>query len=219
MRQPIGGVRARRQTADRPRLPTRSSGCACCRGGLRRAEAMAFKAYASAWSAEATAAFAARVGSVATTLRAIGSAPAPAAPPVAPASPRSRPAIGPFGRFAGHRAVGILPGAVTDAVTKSSLFISRAPIPDPMLARLLPRDEQFFELFDQLAHHLATTAKTARHAVRRRRAHGRSRQGDQGHRAQGRSAHADDQPADRQELHHADRPRGHPPCSPRASTT
>src|SRR5262252_6783873 len=28
-----------------------------------------------------------------------------------------------------------------------------------MLARLLPRDEQFFELFDQLAGHLATTAK------------------------------------------------------------
>jgi uncharacterized protein len=28
-----------------------------------------------------------------------------------------------------------------------------------MLARLLPRDEQFFELFDQLAHHLTTTAK------------------------------------------------------------
>src|SRR5215510_3682298 len=28
-----------------------------------------------------------------------------------------------------------------------------------MLARILPRDEQFFELFDQLAHHLATTAK------------------------------------------------------------
>ncbi|MGH7619569.1 MAG: DUF47 domain-containing protein [Gemmatimonadaceae bacterium] len=28
-----------------------------------------------------------------------------------------------------------------------------------MLSRLLPRDEQFFELFDQLASHLATTAK------------------------------------------------------------
>jgi uncharacterized protein len=28
-----------------------------------------------------------------------------------------------------------------------------------MLARLLPRDEQFFELFDQLAHHLAAAAK------------------------------------------------------------
>src|SRR5438270_13417750 len=28
-----------------------------------------------------------------------------------------------------------------------------------MLGRLLPRDEQFFELFDQLAAHLATTAK------------------------------------------------------------
>jgi uncharacterized protein Yka (UPF0111/DUF47 family) len=28
-----------------------------------------------------------------------------------------------------------------------------------MLGRLIPRDEQFFELFDQLAHHLATTAK------------------------------------------------------------
>ena len=28
-----------------------------------------------------------------------------------------------------------------------------------MLGRLLPRDDQFFELFDQLAGHLATTAK------------------------------------------------------------
>ena len=28
-----------------------------------------------------------------------------------------------------------------------------------MLGRLLPRDDQFFELFDQLAAHLATTAK------------------------------------------------------------
>ena len=28
-----------------------------------------------------------------------------------------------------------------------------------MLVRLLPRDDQFFELFDQLANHLATTAK------------------------------------------------------------
>src|SRR5215467_13405574 len=28
-----------------------------------------------------------------------------------------------------------------------------------MLVRLIPRDEQFFELFDQLAHHLATTAR------------------------------------------------------------
>ena len=28
-----------------------------------------------------------------------------------------------------------------------------------MLDRLLPRDDQFFELFDQLAAHLATTAK------------------------------------------------------------
>lgn len=28
-----------------------------------------------------------------------------------------------------------------------------------MLGRIIPRDEQFFELFDQLAHHLATAAK------------------------------------------------------------
>ncbi len=28
-----------------------------------------------------------------------------------------------------------------------------------MLGRLIPRDEQFFELFDQLAHHLATAAR------------------------------------------------------------
>ena len=28
-----------------------------------------------------------------------------------------------------------------------------------MLGRLLPRDDQFFELFDQLAAHLATTAQ------------------------------------------------------------
>jgi hypothetical protein len=28
-----------------------------------------------------------------------------------------------------------------------------------MLARLLPRDEKFFELFDQLAGHLATSAQ------------------------------------------------------------
>ena len=32
-------------------------------------------------------------------------------------------------------------------------------IPSYMLLRLLPRDEQFFELFDQLANHLATAAK------------------------------------------------------------
>ena len=59
-----------------------------------------------------------------------------------------------------------------------------------MLGRLLPRDDQFFELFDQLAAHLATTAKMLDALFGDIAAHGRSRQGDQGHRAQGGSAHA-----------------------------
>jgi uncharacterized protein Yka (UPF0111/DUF47 family) len=37
--------------------------------------------------------------------------------------------------------------------------LPRVLSPPPMLGRLIPRDEQFFDLFDQLAAHLVTTAR------------------------------------------------------------
>ena len=82
----------------------------------------------------------------------------------------------------------------------------------PMLGRLLPRDEQFFELFNQLAAHLATAAKMLDSCSASRTTPTELVEADQGRRAQGRRAHATDQSAHRQELHHADRPRGHPPA-------
>ena len=107
---------------------------------------------------------------------------------------------------------GYLRPARDTAVSRRRALRATVHPEDPMLGRLLPRDDQFFELFDQLAAHLATTAKMLDALFGDIQHVERPRQGDQGHRAQGRSADGDDQSADRQELHHADRPRGHSPA-------
>ena len=84
--------------------------------------------------------------------------------------------------------------------------------PRPMLRRFLPREEDFFSLFER---HAALTVDGAKQFVKLvvgRPEHQGAGGPDQGNRARDRRHHAHLRRAPAHDLHHPDRPRRHPPA-------